>query len=201
MGLYLWGWKLFFEVGTLSYLKPYAYIWTASAFLCFFLAKIKKQFLFNGFFIGSIFGPLGVMIILLLEKDIRCFKDEEKDAGFYELLYSKMAKAIAPILNSGNYVSYFSLIKVYSSEVRYGDLDFFLDYFKLKSNIPYRKLWGDSPDALTILKEFKKMFIEFNNEYRLKFGSGFNKVQPMIEKIDGRINELGKMYEAMVKRQ
>jgi len=76
---YLLFWKLFLDL--YLYLKPFALVFTLSAFFCLAIAKAKKQIPFMAFFLGSILGPIGLIIVAVAEPDIRVI---EKDKEFYE---------------------------------------------------------------------------------------------------------------------
>ena len=94
-GIYLWTWKLFLDVEWFSFLKPYAVVFIASAFICLVLAKIKRQIPFLSFFIGSIFGPLGILMFAFSSPDLRTVK---KNGKFYETIGKEIDK-LRPKIN------------------------------------------------------------------------------------------------------
>lgn len=89
---YLWVWSLFLKESAFEFLKPWAILWISSALLCFFIARPRRQFPLLAVVVGSMFGPLGVLMIIMSEKDIRAFKDNEKDELFYKKIFNDLVK-------------------------------------------------------------------------------------------------------------
>jgi len=89
---YLWAWKLFLDFESFSCLKPYAAVFILSAFTCLMLAKVKKQIPFVSFFVGSTFGPLGVLMLIFSAKDFRNVDLKDRDASFYDEFQNEIEK-------------------------------------------------------------------------------------------------------------
>jgi hypothetical protein len=177
--VYLYGWKLLLDVGNLGYLKPYAFTWIASAFFCFLIGR-KKTFPFLAFFMGSVFGPIGVIILLFFKKDIRLLKDSEKGKDFYKLTLVQMEKKIRLLMAKETILAQYA-----------GDaipaLQLYADYCKLKPDLPFSyKLTIDEYKPLetrVLLREWMKILVEFNKEYRQRFGEAMPEIDNLVRQI------------------
>jgi hypothetical protein len=185
--VYLYVWKIFLDMSVFTFLKPYVMVWIISAFICLALSKRKKQLPFLSFFLGSICGPLGILMILLAAKDFRTYEGEEKDKNFYEKIY-------------GDLENVFNLLTLsprdHNARAKVRDkLIYYNDYFKIGRNFEFIAVMRgrgsrQNLDPRLLLIELRKCLEELDKEYALHFGASLDKVRNKIQGIDEVINNL-----------
>ena len=175
--LYIWVWKLLLDVGNLGYLKPYAFTWIASSFLCLLINK-KKTFPFVAFLGGSILGPIGVVMLLFSKKDMRFLKDDEKDENFYKRMLPEMERQIGGLIS--RHARGFFWEKGDEST-----LQFYAECFKVRLELPldFYFLLGDLKGTAVFLMEWERVLAKFNDEYYQKFGKKMSEIESLARKI------------------
>ena len=157
VGVYLWSWKLFLDFEAFSFLKPYAVIFILSAFICLILAKAKKQMPFFSFFVGSIFGPVGVLMLILSTLDFRSVNLADRDAVFYAKFQNEIEKLRNRILKHKRNESSFSFL-VFGQRYRvflYHKLQFMAEVVNLQLNFPFNVYWATYDEFLALLQNIE----------------------------------------------
>jgi hypothetical protein len=172
--LYLFMWNLLLKnFPMFPVVKVAAIIFILSGAAAILLAKIKKQGLLISTVIGSMLGPLGVIILLYAAPDLRVYPEEEKDREFYKKISQQLDRHFLRIIPKQ-----FSLFKSVTLPT---ELDQIRGYFGVKVE---RDSESNSLSVRQHIELFKQVYTKFNQEYHGKFASKFPGIEERISALD-----------------
>ena len=158
---------------------PYIFIFNFCAYLCLLLSYYRKQSPLLSFIVGSLFGPLGIIMFLIAGKDFRAYRNEEKDEDFYNKQFSKLKLLHEKIKASSSKNFLTILFRLYSG-IFFDELSIFADYFRVRPKFYDYESASKQDNFYT----FHKVIKAFSEEYKEHFGHSHAGAQEMLRELD-----------------
>lgn len=153
-------------------LIPVALFFMACALGCLLIGMRRRQMPFMSFFAGSVFGPVGLIVIPFASYDVRVTYEQAKNEEFYNDLFSRLKF----VSGCGRVASLDSLFPIFP-------FAFFelAEYFRVRvpQSLQMSFFWFRLTDRNTVNQIILNMVSAFRREYQNKFGRDFQPAEAL----------------------